>query len=78
MFIERATSRRFFLAPAERNVNQFLFSEQKRKSGGMPPFLTLRLPSQRLVLIDLLCKGDQFPKSVVAPKFFAPLGAKRL
>jgi hypothetical protein len=37
----------------------FLFSEQKRKSGGKPPFLTLRLPSQHSLLIDFLCKGVQ-------------------
>jgi hypothetical protein len=37
----------------------FLLREKKDQSGGMPPFLTLRLPSQRLLLIDFLCKEAQ-------------------
>jgi hypothetical protein len=41
--------------PAHAPALVFLFSEQKRKSGGMPPFLTLR-GSQLSLLIDFLCK----------------------
>jgi hypothetical protein len=31
--------------------------------GAIPPFLTLRLPSQRLLLIDFLCKASEINAS---------------
>jgi hypothetical protein len=51
VLLQYLSGREGWLAPAL----VFLFSEQK-KSGGKPPFLTLRLPSPRSLFEDLLTR----------------------